>query len=290
MQKKYLLFVITFSFIAQAINSGDELNIQEDPFVQLRDDLRMLRNNSDNATYANVMVKGIEAIEKAKQDKIKLIEKNRVERKDGVSSNRSNWGKERPGTLVDIEDTKIDAELNEYSEKHGKLADIYKGYTLFMHNDLSKTAHKEVDVAITKFERMERALKLCPFGDHDCYKRYKAPLYSKMTDKNYLQNKKEVHCGIVLGIAHENNIPVTGSELKCIIQKNPQYIAAIARLDELERSIDELANPDKIKEREEKSIKELEAKKAKEEEENKQALKNELQQINVPVDSNSTTE
>src|SRR5947208_2926894 len=143
MQKKCLLFMVTFSCVVQVFGMGDQQNIQEDRFAQLPASLRKFRENPNNAIYADVMVEGIEAIDKAKQEKIKLIEKERIERRRKVSSNQSSWGKEEEGTEAYIGFKKIDDELNKDIETHKKLAQIYTNCTSDMHNELSKTAHVE---------------------------------------------------------------------------------------------------------------------------------------------------
>lgn len=248
MQRKCLLLIMMSSCVAQAVVVGDE---KKNQFAQLREDLRILRQDANNSIYAEKMVDGVEAIDKAYHETIKVVEAERAARKSKVSSNRCWFGAEAEDTVVYREDKKIDDELNKYIDDHAQLAGIYKQFTLFMHNDLSNNAQQELMGAVATFKTMHKALQECCSGDQCCYDKHGAPLYSKMADQKYRRAIQDRHYAVTLKAAHEeNDIPVIDEELRAIFSKNVAYNAAMTELQELDGSIDDLINLEKIKERE----------------------------------------
>jgi hypothetical protein len=281
MQKKCLLFMVAFSCIAQVIVADDENITSKDLFVDLREDLRILRKNPDNALYADLMVNDAKAIEQALEKKKELIEKDRAARKKKISDARSWFFSESKGTLVYNEDKKVDDELNQYKEDHEKLAQAYKDFISVMNSDVSVRAKDELTGAVAVFKTMHKALSSCKLADQACYDKYGAPSYDKMANPKYRSVIQKHYHVVPLKYAHEKNIPITEDELKVIIDKNAEYKATIAEINALEDSIDDLLNPEKIKAREQKKIQDLEEQRKREEEAKKQALEQELKQKNA---------
>src|SRR5271169_339160 len=86
MQKQYLLSIMAFSCVAQAIIIDNESSVPKDPFADLREDLRARRRNADNALYAEQMVRGTIAIDAVNDAKIKELETERQEKRKKISS------------------------------------------------------------------------------------------------------------------------------------------------------------------------------------------------------------
>ena len=145
MQKKYLLCVMAFSCIAQAIDFDGNDNAQEDRFAELREDLRKIRSNPDDALFADVMVKGCAAIEGAERKKIKQLEEVRKAQENKVSSNRGWWGSEVEGTLVYNADKEIDENFDACRKMYNEHVLTYTNWTLWMHNQLSETVLKNLE-------------------------------------------------------------------------------------------------------------------------------------------------
>jgi hypothetical protein len=292
MQKKYLFFTLMLSCVVQMTIHAGQNGAGEDPFAQLPAHLRKFRNDPDNALYADAMKDGIQAIEKKCKKKMADIDAEERKLKEEVCYYRGWYSYMEPEhTLVGQADKKIREEQNKKREDHNKLADVYIEYSNYLHNELSKDTFEG---RIRSFESMETALRKCELGDNECYRLLGAPYtYDEMVNQHFRDKVQAEHVAAALKTAHKKGIPITGDELQFILQQNKQYNEAVTKIAMLNAAIHEYS-PERIKEREEKereeqerekNIKELEAKKAKEEEEKKQALKNELQQANIPVDS-----
>jgi len=271
MHKKWLLSVLVFScVVTQAIIIADESDAQENPFAQLPTHLRQLREDPDNAIYADVMINGLAAIKKAKENKLAQIEKDRAEKKRKVSSNRGSWGSEEIGTDVYNADQIIDAKLNHYIKEHQDHAAGYHDATSYMFNDLTERAKEDLVGKVAAFRTMKTAVERCQPGNDKCFRLYGAPIFNDISDQLYRDAIKNATYFTGLQAAHENGIPVTESELKAIFHQNPDFCQAIQAIDLLDSDINDVIDPEKIKEREEKKRQELEDKKNKEDQERQQ--------------------
>jgi hypothetical protein len=280
MQKKCLLFVMAFSCVVQAIAIDNEQSASKDPYADLREDLRIRRENKDNALYADKMVAGSEAIKAVNVAKMKELEKDRQDKRRKISSaawymfwsrpEMDSWFyAENKDTTVYKEDKALNEESSENKKYYTDLANGYENYSNFLHKDVSFIVKSNLDVQTKNFERMYTALNKCN-NDHHCYARYYPSLsYKKIMDRDFRNKRKAKAFKNGLEIAHSQDIPIILSELRIIMEKNPEIAAFSRRIEELDISIENL-DPEKIKEREEKRIQDLEEQRIKEEEKKRQ--------------------
>lgn len=284
--------MIAFSCIAQVIAMDGEPSAPKDPFAGLREELHARRMNADNALYADKMVEGSKAIEVVNNEKMEKLEKERQDKRRKISSASWYLFWSRPEMnswfYAENEDTvvyKADEELNKKSaedkEYYTKLANVYKGFADFLHNDVNVYVKSNLGVQDRLFQTMCTALDKCK-QDNKCYANYHPKLsYEKIKDQNFRNKHKDKALKSGLQLAHSKDIPVTFDELKKIMKKNLEIVALYENIEKNDASIEDLTNPEKIKAREQKKIQDLEEQKKREEEAKRQAPEEELKQKNA---------